>query len=774
MSSSSSSPAGPQAPFVGFNTGNALCIALNKPQNSAVKEFAKALFKQVSEASRAVRFEHFPPEERKFSDALASILTGNETCAAIALSGPDILVATNKGQHDKKVMYRHATVTVVRKKRTTLMLKYTYHLRSAEQESQHCLFFSYQLDTRRRKVASSLLSGAQTRLAHKRLLVFTFPEERVGIEARADRFELDVKYFNFYLAQKIGIALEFIQPTVVNFEPLKSRADKLFNSLFVISKAFLDVKNCFENLELKQIALIKEKYKDYQKIQRKGKQNRFVNFLDLTQNILIEGFVKLFINEERNEAFETAARAYYIKKEVLATINSHDQWVEILKDSLTYELSKIHEFSQISDAEKAVSLERLYIDLVADYIRYKALNRSKTSVNSVETWFESVATSPKVSLPPFIEAKFGLFCKIAGPYFSYLAFIERHMKDEAKRGGAPANRIAKEHTYDGTSRFLIIEGEERVHAEMRLFSHHLLKGNLAQESYYGVSMLCCALCNYTLSQFRKKGLPVPETSGTHATLFSWPLPEVLREDEYMKIFLGEDLFRQYKNLPPVLNLGGAKASDFCNSKEVCVAIIEALDKLNSTKNLKSLGLDAGYIIADKKNLRLDNKLLRELPAGHVDASFERMLKDLEAKYTPVLDVAYFQPVLRLGLAWEKMRDDEVAFHYLDRAGKILDEYPDGIPEAEPGTLFNRLGNLYRRLGNFEKALEYLTKALNFYESPHDAMAEIFKDIGCLHIEEGLWDKARSAFQRAIDSSVTDGMKLLIQQKLDTIPCSSPD
>ena len=82
---------------------------------------------------------------------------------------------------------------------------------------------------------------------------------------------------------------------------------------------------------------------------------------------------------------------------------------------------------------------------------------------------------------------------------------------------------------------------------MRLFSYHLLRDNPPSD-YYGIAKLCCALCKYTLQQFKVSGLHPPAIRGAHATLFTWPLPEFFHKGSQIQHFLGAELFEKYSAL----------------------------------------------------------------------------------------------------------------------------------------------------------------------------------------------------------------------------------
>ena len=114
-SSSSGALASP-VPFPGFSKltglvnsgqnianrpGQQILYVLN--QDESLKTFTTTLFKQVSDANRK-RIAERPAGERLFFDSMATLLTADETCAAIALSGDTFCIATNCGDQDQAVI----------------------------------------------------------------------------------------------------------------------------------------------------------------------------------------------------------------------------------------------------------------------------------------------------------------------------------------------------------------------------------------------------------------------------------------------------------------------------------------------------------------------------------------------------------------------------------------------------------------------------------------------------------------------------------------------
>lgn len=71
--------------FPGFKNGGHICDVLTKSHNPDLKAFIAEFFRQVSQVNQAGREERYVAKDRKFFDAVAQILTGNEVCAAVAM-----------------------------------------------------------------------------------------------------------------------------------------------------------------------------------------------------------------------------------------------------------------------------------------------------------------------------------------------------------------------------------------------------------------------------------------------------------------------------------------------------------------------------------------------------------------------------------------------------------------------------------------------------------------------------------------------------------------
>jgi len=78
--------------------------------------------------------------------------------------------------------------------------------------------------------------------------------------------------------------------------------------------------------------------------------------------------------------------------------------------------------------------------------------------------------------------------------------------------------------------------KEGVHAEMRIADYLLPKIKDREKYYIGLPKLCCAHCNFVLSNIENFSInSEPFTRGRHTEIFEWPVPNFLKE-RFLKIF----------------------------------------------------------------------------------------------------------------------------------------------------------------------------------------------------------------------------------------------
>ena len=529
--------------FPGFNSGAHICNVLTKPHNNDLKLLVTQLFQQVSEANRGGREERYVAKDRRFFDAIAQILTGNEVCAGVAMSGSDILIATNVGTHDERAVRWQLTTTIIDKSPSwgALRLGFTCSLSSSFGEKVTKSIGPYEYQFHARSGKAQLKDSTEMSFLFSIGEFSYLPDDEVGVNLNIYK-ELDPDIFSFLIQQKKGEIFPLQTPIVTCRGSLRRRAAKLFNILSFIAKPIL-----------RKLPYLPEHCKpacrhysqffesEYQEYKHSSRSHNEEEFIQIVRSKCQQAF-SLDQGGDTTEDFLQAAKEHYqaadLKDQAVKIFEEHGQWSNILNDTLTYELSKslfVNEISLDSKPPRGTrELDQLYRELVQDYKKYKSAHQVQSSIPSIIAWLDSLKENHSLNLPDFVAARFSDFYAIARRYFIQLTVVEEYIKENAESNGTLAQRVAQETIFEEPG-VKIMQGTEGVHAEMRLFNYHLLEGR-SPADYYGIAKLCCALCHYTFKQFRAVGLHPPETRGTHAGLFRWPLPEALHHEPHMKVF----------------------------------------------------------------------------------------------------------------------------------------------------------------------------------------------------------------------------------------------
>ncbi|MFI5343733.1 MAG: hypothetical protein ACHQUC_05880 [Chlamydiales bacterium] len=772
--------------FPGFATGKEICNVLNKPHNVELKSFVTRFFQQVSEANQAGRQEQYVAKDRKFFDALAQILTGNEVCAAVAISDsselasePEILIATNVGSHDQRAFSYGLDLTILEKSPSTntLRLGFRCHLRSQDATvvSKEIGPLEYQFH----------IQSGKALLQDPKLLIFRFsinefpylPDDEVGVNLSTYK-ELQSDFFFGLMNRDEGTVIPLQEPIIICRGSLRRRVAKLFNHLSFIANPILRKLPMLpeyckpECVNYSQF--IEGEYQHY--IKQSTQQCHEDEFIGIIREKSPKHFQ--FDQEGRDslESFLSAAREHYqaanLKDQTALYLEQHMQWPNILNDSLTYELSRGIFAKDISLTSKppkgSLELGQLYVELIQSYIQYKIQHWLQSSVPSVISWFDSLREQHHLNLPPFIQPHFMDFHTVARRYFIQLAVIEEYIKENAAQNGILAQRIARENIFKSSS-VKLVQGTEGVHAEMRLFSHHLLEGRHPAK-YYGIAKLCCTLCYYTLSQFRASGFHPPETRGTHATLYRWPLPEAFYRDQYMQVLLGSGLFEKYTQLNHEHRLQTLIKGPFYSLQEVIRDIISKLDRINSDNTLNQLGISPDLQIPGSADHYPDNQMLPRLPSSHPDVAVEKSLKESERTYGPK-DSILFEPLATLGRIWRAEKNNHNTYCYLSRAVEIFDQFPSSIDPLRASQVLNLLGNVCIDLKLYDKASGYLMRALDLKKTSQAETNEIaitLINLGRLHHDRGDLYQARLALGEALQYATDARYISIIKRNLAII------
>lgn len=689
--------------------------------------------------------------------------------------GPDILVATNIGTHDHRAVCWQLTATIIEQSHVShaLRLGFTCHLSSSTGVGVTKKIGPYEYQFHAQEGKAILKDASEMNFTFSIGEFPYLPDDEVGINLSIYQ-ELDYEFFNFLMLQENGKTFPLQTPVVTCRGSLRRRTAKLFNLLSFIANPILRKRPMLPQYckpECRNYSHFIET--EYQQYKQSNQQRSEDGFIQIVQAKCHQVF-RFDQGGDTTETFLKAVREHYqaadLKDRAALILEQHDRWPSILNDTLTYELSRglfANDISFDSKPPKGTQeLDQFYKDLVQDYRQYKNHHQLQSSVSSVITWFASLKDHLTLKPPPFVAHRFSDFHTIARRYFIQLAVIEEYMKENAEKNGVLAQRVAKETIFREPG-VMLIQGNEGVHAEMRLFSHHLLAGR-PHTSYYGIAKLCCALCHYTFRQFRVAGLHPPETRGTHATLFKWPLPEAFYHTTYMKLFLGNALFEKYVALNQCRRLESTKKGRPYHLQDVTRTIISGLDGVNSDKNLARLEIDPRFQIQGSADHYADNQIPPRLPSVHQNTAVEEELEVLEKTHYPRKHLSFFKPLEVLGRTWRAKKNHSHAYYYLTRAVQIFDQFPAQIEPLQAAQVLNTLGNVCRSLKLYDEASNYLQRALALKQkclAPPDQISITLNSLGCLHFDrENLYD-AHSFFTEALKLAPKEALASLIKRNL---------
>lgn len=747
--------------FPGFSSGRQIGDILSRSNSVGLCSFTQTLFKQISEANQNGRLERYVERDKVFFDSMAHLLMGDESCAAIAISGNKILIATNKGQQDKRAIYWDLRATVLEKYSFggALRVGYICRVRAAgtgEELEKRIGPVQYQFFPNQNK-AIIVDQNQNLEFVFSEKEFKYVPDDKVTVRLKLR--ELEGSFFRSLLSHNENDQIKLTMPVVTCLGALKRRTARLLDLLASISTVILKLRpwlpeNCPPQYQSFS-SYIERKYHEHNP---EKDEESFI------QDICLE-YTKFPKDRTIRKKFLDSARLHYqarkLKDDTFTYLEKHKEWIKILNDSLTYELAQGAFKDHVSIGSK--EMEDVYEKLVDNYKEYKEKHSLKSSVQSVISWHNAIKSEqePPFELPDYLFQKYPFFLNAIRHYFIQLAFVEEYITKNAKNNGALARRLAKENIFKEPE-VEILEGEEGVHAEMRLFSHHLLERRNSV-GYYGIAKLCCALCNYTLKQFQLTGLRCPETRGTHATTYRWTLPEAFSHDVHMKHFLGQELFEKYKGLPETVTLPLPKKGSVYMTHEVCKNIISWVDGLNSRRNLDKIGLDRRYLIKGTKELHYpDNSRPPNLPLDHKACSYEKTLECAQKAADPELFICYQQ----LGFAWREKNKNNYSYYYLLKARDLFEQFPGKIDPKDAGAVLHVLGRVCRDLKLDDEAQKYFLEASEIKE--HTDLGKTFNSLGILHFNLKEFDKAHFYFTKALKAAKISEHKESFQRNLDRL------
>jgi hypothetical protein len=203
-------------------------------------------------------------------------------------------------------------------------------------------------------------------------------------------------------------------------------------------------------------------------------------------------------------------------------------------------------------------------------------------------------------VPEFIKQNQKPFLDKAFVYFTDLVKIQDFICFDAKNKGRLSQILVAGNLFKrGTLVVEVIDGVEDVHAEMRLLQKHLTT-HKNTNNYYGITMLCCALCTHTVQRMHIDGERVTYARGSHGSLYpKWKLIDAIR-DSHLEEFLGSGLFNKLQTMrgnrlyPPGVSI--TDPTNLEDKADIALFLIPALGFINDKEALKDLGIDPGYFM----------------------------------------------------------------------------------------------------------------------------------------------------------------------------------
>lgn len=521
---------------------------LKENEDPALFDFTTGLFKELH-LLNPDRHEKLVTPEQKTLDTLARLLVGDEICSAIALSCNHILIATNKATHqDDYLTYRGAFKILEKCYGMRYVLQFKYTLKYCEptqlprviaKESEPVIY-QYHAATNEFKAIEGNPTVAFAQTEHQ--IPFSYSPNITIKIPEPIHHEADI--FNVVNQLELNKEEELFPEKPLELDPLRRRASKLLVHLAAIAHIHITTP-------------------------------------ELTNNVL-----------EYNE--------------------KNKNWAQFLNDSLSYELAKrsvyktyINPYNPSDNGDPGMrALLQFYEWLIEDYQLFKNRNNLVTNEQSIETWFveigKNIQTS-RIPAPDFIKQNSDEFLECTGRYFKDLVTIEAFIETDAAQHGQLSMLLVQENLFKRSPTVKIIDGGNDVHAEMRLLDYHLTKNNTTS-GYFGITMLCCALCHFTMDHLQLVGF-----RGSHGTLYpKWVLIDPVKQ-QYLQQFLGQNLYQQYLALQEKQFYPPGVKRDKKNLVAQSIAALElfaCIGSINTKDAFDKLSIDQQYLLVGLTGIKL--------------------------------------------------------------------------------------------------------------------------------------------------------------------------
>lgn len=471
---------------------------------------------------------------------MARLLVGDETCAAVAFDGNNLLIATNENTHSEDFI----------RMRIHLMVKGDRYATN-----------QYEVYP----------------------VVYISSSDMIPTRVLVDK---SVKYF--YSKKHQCLQLTNDSPQKIN--AILTPAQHLLPSI-------PDVDVGYHITVKEQIPFTKDQYRDMeQDLSRFGSiefptlfNNRVpLNALHRRAEIIVDHLATVSLIEFKGDEMTESD----LQKYVSITDNNRKN---VLINSLSWEAStwyrKAYNPREPICPEKAGidKFIKILNDDFSEYYRAHQYNEGKGQTSIVKDWFKLAMhkiKSQEIQAPEFVQNNISKFEKNAEQYFIDLAKLEEFFKHEIQIGSSLAELFLNEGGPLEDKSFIKIldELENGVHAEIRILDY-LLQHKIPIE-YIATSYLCCAHCKLFMDSRE-----IENISGGHAKAYAqWILPsKFTKDDNLMKIFLGDELYHQLDSLrDKVITM--PHNNGVTTKSEIALQIIQNIASLNEP-SLEALGLD---------------------------------------------------------------------------------------------------------------------------------------------------------------------------------------
>ena len=480
-------------------------------------------------------------DDRRF-DALARLLVGDETCAAVGFNGRNVIIATNRAEHPEQRLTYQVNNKLSFGMSLTDGLDVTPILYLYVGSRHICTKIGgtihYEYDPRGFFVCNSLqpIHFHIDAIDHAIPFIPDFP---IGVKLKLNEAipAPSAREFNSTPPAEKNIETLGIQREI-SIEPLARRVEKLFDlPLRLLAKATLE--------------------------HRADLLEKFENSPDTVT------------------------------------------WREsFLHDSLVWQTSTWFTRAGLDPRDfsnpAVMSLREFVSNLNQDYAKFKRDNDIVCpSTAAMHRWASLVVSKMKIGnleAPPFIAKNAQLFMDRALRVFLDIEKFFDFIRMDAAEGGDFSRVLADEYvpiergSYPPKSNVPVIvppDLPDGTHAEFRVLKHSdgLLK-------YVATSKLSCALCNLVFKTFGAEhvvSLDGENHSGGHGKLYPWVLPdEFYNNTEFMTYFLSAELYEALNSIrDEKLNLNGENYT----IGQLFRLIIESVGKLEES-DLDSLGVRA--------------------------------------------------------------------------------------------------------------------------------------------------------------------------------------